>query len=331
MTMLVRNAALTGYVDLIRSREVDPLPLLRSVGLQTADLATPNQWIAIDAAAQLLERSAAVTGLGDLGIRLADSRRMTNLGPLGVAAHGEPDLRRVLMLLGQYLHIRSEAMSIRITEVDDLARVKVDFNMIRGGASRHFSEMTVWALVRLVKAVVGSCWGPEKICFAHDAPTAQTLHYQILGDSVQFGEAFNGFEFHANDLKAPNKLFDPIFRQFAKEYIDTITSPQPVNDIDRVRELIETTLPTGRCSLQHVANTLGVNRVTVHRLLARSNTSFSEIVNATRVALAQRYVTQQTRSLTDIAELLGFSELSAFSRWFRTEFGSSPTAWRAAL
>lgn len=329
MTMLVRNAALTGYLDLVRSRKVDPLPLLRSVGLQAADLAVPNQWIAIDAAAQLLERSAVATGLEDFGIRLADSRKVTNLGPISVAAQGEADLRGVLMLLGQYQHIRSEAISLRISDADDLAKVRIDFNLGPDVNSTHFSEMTVGALIRLIKFVVGNQWNPAYICFTHDAPATRTRHPKTLGKSVRFGDNFNGFVFPASDLDLPNKLFDTLFQSFAKEYIDTIASPRPVDDLDRVRELIETTLPTGRCSLQYVAKTLGVNRVTVYRLLARSNTSFSEMVNSIRAELARRYVTQQTRSLTDIAGLLGFSELSAFSRWFRNEFGSSPTVWRA--
>ena len=34
------------------------------------------------------------------------------------------------------------------------------------------------------------------------------------------------------------------------------------------------------------------------------------------------------RSLTEIAQELGFSEPSAFSRWFRRRFGCSPSEWR---
>ncbi|MFE7394097.1 helix-turn-helix domain-containing protein [Streptomyces sp. NPDC057582] len=41
------------------------------------------------------------------------------------------------------------------------------------------------------------------------------------------------------------------------------------------------------------------------------------------------YVGHRNRSLTQVAELLGFSALSTFSHWFRNEFGSSPRAWRA--
>ncbi|NUT15606.1 MAG: helix-turn-helix domain-containing protein, partial [Cupriavidus sp.] len=35
------------------------------------------------------------------------------------------------------------------------------------------------------------------------------------------------------------------------------------------------------------------------------------------------------RPLSEVAALLGFSSLSAFSRWFSGRFGRSVSAWRA--
>ncbi|WP_406423037.1 AraC family transcriptional regulator [Streptomyces sp. NBC_00873] len=329
MALLVRNAALTGYLDLIRSRGADPLPLLRCVGLHVADLAIHNQWIAIDAAAQLLEKSAAETGLENFGLRLAGNRTVSNLGPIGIAAQGEPDMRSVLRMLSRYQHLRSEAIHVRIAEIDGLATVKFNFDLSGSGEFRQFTEVTVGAFLRLMQIIIGSQWKPVTVCLAHEAPADLTLHHRILGGAIRFGGEFNGIVLHSHDLDAPNFLCDPAFQPYAKQYIETIASPRPEDELDRIRDLIEAMLPTGRCSLQQIAKTLGVNRVTVHRLLARSNTSFSAILNATRAELARRYVGHRKRSLTEVAELLGFSELSAFSRWFRTEFGSSPTAWRA--
>lgn len=331
MTTLVRNVALTGYLEFIRAREIDPFPLLRSVGLQAADLLIPHQWIALDAAAQLLELSADATELEDIGIRLAENRKFTNLGPISVAAQGQPTVRDVLMVLHKYQHIRSDAIDLRVTEVEGIAKVSTEFTITSVDQPKQFPEMTIWALIRLIRIVAGQTWRPFSICFTHDAPTGHTVHARVLGNSVKFGHTFNGFVFDAADLEIPNRLYDPLFRSFAMDYVDTITSPRPVDDLDRIRELIETTLPTRRCSIQQVAKTLGVNRITVYRLLARNGTSFSEMVNTTRLALAQRYVSQKTRTLTDTSRLLGFSELSAFSRWFRSEFGKSPSVWRSEI
>jgi AraC-like DNA-binding protein len=40
-------------------------------------------------------------------------------------------------------------------------------------------------------------------------------------------------------------------------------------------------------------------------------------------------VANPRRSLTEISGLLGFSAPSAFSRWFRDQFGTSAREWRA--
>ena len=99
---------------------------------------------------------------------------------------------------------------------------------------------------------------------------------------------------------------------------------------DEVREIVAETLPTGRCSLQQVAVQLGVDRRTIHRRLAREGETFSRIVNAVRTEMVTRFIENRDRPLYMVAESLGFSALSAFSRWFRTRFGRSASDWRAA-
>ncbi|MEU9930311.1 AraC family transcriptional regulator [Streptomyces anulatus] len=98
--------------------------------------------------------------------------------------------------------------------------------------------------------------------------------------------------------------------------------------LDRVRELVELLLPTGRCSIEQVARSFGVDRRTIHRHPATAARPFSSVVNSTRVDLAERMVDGRRYSLTEIAELLSFSAPSNFSRWFRTQFGCTPSQWR---
>jgi AraC-like DNA-binding protein len=96
-----------------------------------------------------------------------------------------------------------------------------------------------------------------------------------------------------------------------------------------VRECIYTMLPSGLCSADSVASRLGVDRRTVHRHLAREGKTFSAIMDSARAELVTRYIENRDRPLASVAELLGFSALSAFSRWFRSQFGCSVSEWRA--
>jgi AraC-like DNA-binding protein len=77
-----------------------------------------------------------------------------------------------------------------------------------------------------------------------------------------------------------------------------------------------------------VARSLGVTPRTLHRHLTEEGESFSAIVDATRAALAERYLANDRYTLTDISQLLGFAAPSTFSRWFRGQFGVTPSQWR---
>ncbi|MNL21685.1 HTH-type transcriptional regulator VirS [compost metagenome] len=92
--------------------------------------------------------------------------------------------------------------------------------------------------------------------------------------------------------------------------------------------MIWTLLPTGRCSVEQVAAHLGRDRRTLHRQLTREGETFSSLLDQVRTELATRYLANPHHPLSEIAGVLGFSELSAFSRWFSRLFECSPSSWR---
>jgi len=95
-----------------------------------------------------------------------------------------------------------------------------------------------------------------------------------------------------------------------------------------VNWLVREMRPRGRCSVERVAHHLGVDRRTVHRHLARSGETFSSLVDDVRAELTESYLEGNKGRLTDVADLLGFSELSAFSRWHKRHFGFTLTERR---
>ncbi len=66
----------------------------------------------------------------------------------------------------------------------------------------------------------------------------------------------------------------------------------------------------------------------VHRHLAHRGDTYLSIVDAVRVEMVLRYLESRDRPLSEVATLLGFSSLSAFSRWFSGRFGCSVSTWR---
>ena len=79
-------------------------------------------------------------------------------------------------------------------------------------------------------------------------------------------------------------------------------------------------LGAGPCTIERVAQHMGVDRRTVHRHLARERQTFSGLVDTVRRELAERYLKDRNRSLTEVSSLLGFAAPSGFSRWYRRQF-----------
>jgi AraC-like DNA-binding protein len=66
----------------------------------------------------------------------------------------------------------------------------------------------------------------------------------------------------------------------------------------------------------------------LERRLNERGVSFKELVSEMRKRLALEYLTSDRHTLTDIAFLLGYSEVSAFNRAFKRWTGSSPLRYR---
>jgi AraC-like DNA-binding protein len=333
MRPCVRSATLDGYVQLARSLGLDPVRLAEGVGLDIADLATPEKWIPAADVARLLELSADLSAHEDFGLLLASLRRLSTLGPLSVVLRQETDLRSALRLLIGYERSYNEALHLRLDEANSLATIRLWLEFAEPAPTRQSLELATAALLGIIRELLGTEWAPLTVCFSHPKPAALDTYRSTFGARLQFDHAFTGLVFFAEQLDAPNAMSDPLLRPYAHQFLDSLPSPRGAvasGVSDQVRHLVEMLLPLGRCSTLQVARSLGVTQRTLHRHLAGEQESFSSIVDATRAALAERYLANDRNSLTDVSELLGFTAPSAFSRWFRSRFGSTPSQWRDA-
>ena len=263
-----RYAALSGYGSLSDSLGLDWAPLMRSAGLDPASLAVQDRWIPAAAVARLLEISAAASGREDFGLRLAEFRRLANLGPLALVIREEPDVRSVLQMLIRYEHSYNQAISIRLSEADGLATIRMHLELGEPAGTRQAAELVVGALHHIHRQLHGTRWQPLSVYFPHPAPADISTHLRIFGHVTQFQREFAGIVLRASDLAAPNQIADPLLRPYAHQFLDSISPPAEVTTVARVRELIEVLLPTGHCSIVQVARSLGVDRRTVQRRLA---------------------------------------------------------------
>lgn len=327
MPLLVRSACLTGYAELAHSLGLDPFRLLREVGLDRACLFDPERKISVDVAHRLFEISATAARIENFGLRLAEARHLSNLGPLALATRDAATLREALETAIRYLPLHNEAMLELLVAMGDVVMLKME---IVGSPGRQAIELAVGVAHRSIRQLSGSNWRSQRVWFSHSAPADMTSHLRMFGPWVEFGRECNGILLEAGDLDAPLPTSDAAMARHVKQYLEPMLAQAQETVSEKTRRLVYDLLVSRRANAEHVAAYLGITRRTLQRQLARDGETFSSVRDTVRTDLARRYVEDSELPLSEVAHLLGFSEESAFSRWFRSEFKCTPMAWRIA-
>lgn len=314
-------SALIGYVELARTVGLDPLRMLDAVGIPRAALSDPDLRISNEAGRQLLELSSRAAE--DFGLRLSDARKPSVLGPVALIAREQPTVRGVIEAIARHISLHTEGTAIRLEEADHLAVIRIVQLYPSMGPARQAWELTVAQIVLTLRLYLGASWRPLSVSFIHGPPKSLETHHRILGPNVDFDQDFIGFVCSRADLDQANVGADPEMARQIERFIEGLGGSHEAGPQERVRELVQVLLPTNHCTGEFVARQLGLDLRTMQRHLAAAQTSFHRIVEDVRTELTTQYLERSERPLADVSELLGFSALSAFSRWHRTRYGLS--------
>lgn len=329
MAVLTRAGVLTNYVKVARDLGLNPTLMLRRVGLSSALIAQSEQRIPTDAAITLLEESAHDSGCMTFGLKMAESRRLSDLGATSLLLMHQPTLRQALETTVRYRHILNEALAIHIEETDSTVIIREEVITESRMAARQSVELAIGVMYRLCEALLGPVWQPRAVSFTHEPPADLHLHRRLFPCRLSFGADFNGIVCAASELDTPNPLADPALARFARQFLDSLGEAESDSIVLDVRKAIYLLLPIGRAGIEQIAEAVGVNVRTLQRRLGDHGETFSSLIASVRGDLAMRYMENDQYAIGQISDLLGYTTPSSFTRWFITRFGETPARWRS--
>jgi AraC-like DNA-binding protein len=329
MPALTRSASLTDYEHVARSVGLDPFRMLRMAKLPATVLDDPNLMISADSVGWLLEESARLSGQEAFGLLLAETRSLANLGVLALAIREEPTLRAAAEAYVRYLRLHNGGVQLRLEDTGDVVLLHLSVNMPRLGVCRQAIEQSTGIGVRMFRVLSRDTWRPVRISFTHERPASLAVHRRVLGTAIDFSQECNAIVCRGRDLNMPIPAADATLNREVRRLLDMQLASLPDDPTQRARQIIRMLLPDGLCSVDRVAQHLGLHRRTLNRQLAAEGESVPTIVNTVRAELAEEYLANSKRKLYEVAELLGFSSAADFSRWFRGQFGRTPSDWAA--
>ena len=328
---LVRAASLTGYFAVAEELRLDVTPLLRRAGLARSMMTNPEQMLPARSAIRLVEDSAEVSGCATFGLRMAELRRLSDIGMVSLLIVHQPSLREALEVLAEFRNRINSNLTLQIEEHGDTAFLREQFALNPPMVSRQVGDVALGVLYQLCRTLMGDDWRPQCVCLSYERPpqAADRAAYDRVFDCpLQFGSDFDGIVVRTADMGRQNPRSDPALARHARELVGAMIDPGLRTIAEEVEQSIRLLLPAGRASIAGVTDALGTNVRTLQRRLDREETSFSDLLDRVRVQQVEQHFANRRLRLTDIAHLLGYSTLASFSSWYRQRFGETPTKGR---
>jgi AraC-like DNA-binding protein len=144
------------------------------------------------------------------------------------------------------------------------------------------------------------------------------IEFEAQADEVAFAKAIEEIPVTSSDPYL-NKLLISHFEQALSQRQITESSFRSI-----VENAIVPLLPHGQARADEVASKLGIGRRTFARRLCSEGTTFSEILERLRSDLGRHYLDDKSLSISQVAWLLGYQEVSAFTHAFKRWTGKTP-------
>lgn len=321
--------------ELVSSLGGDPVMLCIDAGLDPALLAPACRVMPARSATRLLEQAQHRFACPDIGLRLAQcqrSGRRRNLFEL--VMRNSPNLLEAFAWCARHCRTYSGSVGVTLERAASRRRafVRIEFDACGSDGGRNLLELMLLRMFHIAGDITGGRACPGEVWFEHDPGLPPSAYHRHFGGAVRFGRRASGFFLDVADLETPTVDADPQLLELATFFIEN-RFPEPTRPTRvQVEALIARLLQAGAPhDSAEVAARLGLHCRTMQRRLREEGTSFEDIRDQVRRDFALRGLTQRNVSLSQLAEKLGYSEVSALSRSCQRWFDASPRRLRKEL
>jgi AraC-like DNA-binding protein len=308
------------------ARGHDAEALCQSAGVSLASLGEADARVRYETAARLGERALELTRDDNFGLHLAQDVKDTSSFDVGaLLLMASPTLAVALERMAAHQRYWGDGQRATLRPGPTGLAVRYALPGAVGPYARHADECAMAEIALGARVLSGQMIDADIVRFRHPAPRSTAEHAALFGCPIEFGCAHTEIAFGVAALETKlahaNDAFLAIFEHQVERAIARL--PAATSASGAVRATARASLAGGGCTLAGTARSLGVSTRTLQRHLQAEGASFAEIIDALRREMALAYLERQV-PLLQVAEMLGYSDATAFHHAFRRWTGLSP-------
>ena len=323
--------AATGVDGFINRHGGDVDRIFGEAGVDLQCIGNPTIGMYLKSFCNLFECASTNTQNDNFGLWFGNQFQPSDLGLWGYAAISSPTLGSALDNLIDLFRFHQQCSMLRLaTTSKNFKQLEYQVRDPQILQRRQDAELSLGMFLNVIRECTGSDWQPEEVYFEHPKPENSREHENAFNAPVFFSQRVNAIVFSPEILERRMPNCDLKLMSLTRVCLESLHTETPFSQslTDRIRNIIRIKLADGYPSLESVAESIYMSPSAIQRNLAWEGLSYTELVEETRKSLAEIYFKQRNLSLSEIAYLLGYSELSAFSRAFRRWTGYSPREFR---
>jgi AraC-like DNA-binding protein len=314
-------------INYARSRGVEVEAVLHSIGLTLANLDEIDRRIPEAARCCVWVEVAEKAGDPFFGLHVAEQAHMGVFDVLDYSLYFSSTVDEAIDHIIRFHRVLCDGWAYKREGDDTCTRLR---RVER--TPRHEAEGNLAFLVLRARQLTGRELAPHEVRFPCEKPADTSLHVALFRSRLRFGWPASELAFDPKDLALPiktaNKGVEAILERYMSEMLERL--PKSESFVEQVRAVVARTLCQGPPNLGKTARALHSSPRTVQRKLGEHGTRYSDVVDAVRRPLGERLVAQGNLSITEIAFLLGFVDVSGFRVAYKRWTGTSPSRGRGS-
>jgi len=230
----------------------------------------------------------------------------------------------------RFFNQRGESLSLEV--VGDKAHLRMDTQKKNRTVPALICDLFGLSFLhKLFGWLIGEALEPSRIGVVYQPLISEHISEFIAGGPVQFESSANLLSFDKHLLRQPViRTHKELLELIHAAPFELIALTPKIAVSSQLEQMFRKLLLEGGAlpSLDQLAHRVGYTVSTLRRHLARDDTSYQEIVDRCRMQRALELLQTTAMTVDDIADHLGFSAASSFSRAFKDWTGESPSMFR---
>ena len=323
-----------GLDDYLRERGADPETILGRAELTAADLTDPERRVPLIRFLRLLEICADELGDPHFGLRFGTQYDPRHAGVVGNVALASRTVRSALQTIGRYLPTMVDSAVYGLEVEGGMAfsySYYIDPLMMTYRQKNDWGVAFVCNVIRL--GLGEPNWAPAEVVLpqlAAESAAGRRERMGLLRAKVRSGQPWAGIRFDAELLERPMKTADAAIERLMRHYGDLQLAGLETqrDELERLRRSVAQLVVAGDSSVERLAQSLGWSVRTLQRRLAAQGLNYSDVLAQVRKTLALNLLENPSLGISQIAYVLGYSEVSTFNHAFRRWVGQPPRDYR---